>query len=279
MSTEMEELLTEQMRLQAAEAEWRPELLTGAMRLRCRRRAQRRALVAVTACVAAAVLVASVVAAVPGGRPRVAARPPQAETVAYVLHRVTSAVAAAKTDTLEITTNVNGWTFRLSVRVEPSGRIDLQPGSIRRVFDEPGWRWLITLHWARALRAAHGRFWLVLLPPPGIQDHSPLMVEPVPTQLLLSAIPGLGMDIPTPQNMRLELADGTFRLAGAQTVGGARLLHLVGSARSDRGLSVWVSAATYLPVRSSYRITVYAAGRIRSELLTSSLMWVPVPRR
>ncbi len=273
MNTDIEELITEQMRLQAAESAWRPELLNGALRLRRRRRAKRGALAAGTTCVAAVVLVASVVASVPGGRPRAAAGPPQAETVAYVLHRVTSALAAAKTDTLEIKTNLNGWTFRLRIEFRPSGLIDLRFGASQGVLHEADWRWVVP--W----RMAHSRFWLVLLPPPGAQDNSPLMVQPFPTRLALSAVPGLGVTVPTPQNIRLELADGTFRLAGSQTVDGTRLLHLEGSARSDRSLSVWVSAANYLPVRSSYRITVDASGRIGSELLTSELTWVPVPKR
>jgi hypothetical protein len=51
-----------------------------------------------------------------------------------------------------------------------------------------------------------------------------------------------------------------------------RLLELQGAARSDSDLALWVSATSYLPVRSQVRLS--SATAARSVLLTSELSWL-----
>jgi hypothetical protein len=266
MNAEMEELLTEQMHRQAAEAQWRPELLRGALRLRHRRRVRRRgAAVTATACIAAGALAVSLAAAAPapGGRTGSPARPPQAHTAAYVVHRAMSAMTGAKADVLEVQTHASYWSARTWFEIRPvaqqridfwvDGRLESSAviGSRLIVVD------FLTRTWAeeRLAREQGG--------PTGWQGF----VEIESDQVLMT----LGEGLPTPQNIRHELADDVFRFVGVQTVGRTRLLHLQSTSRwAGGGVSIWVNASTYLPVRSSF-----LSGPV---LLTARLTWLPATR-
>jgi len=262
MSTDIEELLTDQMRAQAAEITWQPELLRGAMRRRRSRRIAHRGL-ASAAVVGVVALVAAVAgltdagrAPLPGGNDTggVAGRA-RAVTVGFVVSRARSAVAAAETGVLEIkTAGPHGWSFVTWCELGPvrQFRIDVERAG-DRISDTFG-------NGSRTLTVNfRTRTWWEVQEPGE---------PPVP----LSAVGGFGQVLPTPQDIRRELARGAFRLVGATTSGGVRLLELQGAARSDSDLALWVSATSYLPVRSQVRLS--SATAARSVLLTSELSWL-----
>jgi hypothetical protein len=90
---------------------------------------------------------------------------------------------------------------------------------------------------------------------------------------------GLNAPLPTPSAIRRALAVGSYRLVGSETVNGARLLHLRWTRPSQpagfggyHSLDLWVSAATYLPVRSVTDESVYA------PRMESTFTWQPATR-
>jgi hypothetical protein len=269
MNADVEELLTEHMRSQAELAVWRPELLHEALRRQRSRRARQRVLLPALAVGVAAAVALSV--AVPGRSVRTAAHP-KAETVAYVVSRARSAMAAADADVLKIQTHMpDGWSYTLWFEVRPALqlRIDVQSpsGPLQDTFAD-GSR-ILTVDF-------RNRIWWTVQRPSSSGSHVTLMLPGEAMVPLLSVGSGFGgLSLPTPQNLRHELADGAFRLAGTQTSNGASLLHLQGAGASDRGVNIWVNAASYLPVRSTELIRAQTGNRLGWMLLSSRLSWLP----
>lgn len=280
MNSNVEELLAQELHRQADNTQWQPKLLRGA--LRRHRRRQRRRLVALpvlAAGVAAAVAV-SVAAAVPG-RSASPARGQTAETAAYIVGRAKSAVAAASSDVLEVRSQPQvGWS--VTSWIAPNGvvRLDthLVPGGYTTFYAEPAktvivdyqtksW-WSVKADWlvrgmsSSRRQLAQYRHDLRLMP--GLLAFQPNAWDNDDPKVTL----------PTPAVIRSELADGKFRLIGTQTSDGQRLIELRGAdsnagvAAHYRTLTIWVNAATYLPVRS------VAAG-LGTPRLVSEFTWLP----
>jgi hypothetical protein len=248
------------MRTRAAEAAWQPEVLHGALRRRHRRRIAHRGLASaacagVVALVAAVALSAAGRAPLPGGNDAGgAAGRARAVTVAFVVSRARSAVAA-ETGVLEIkTVGPHGWSFVTWSELGPVRqiRIDVERGGDR-----------ISDTFANSSRSLTVNFRTRTWREAQQEGEAPVPV---------SAVGGFGQALPTPQNVRRELASGAFRLVGATTSGGVRLLRLQGTASTDSDLTVWINAASYLPVRSLVRLR--SATSARSVLLTSELSWL-----
>jgi hypothetical protein len=275
MNTDVEELLTEQLRKQAESTAWRPELLDGALRRHKARRTRGRLLFPGLAVgVAGAVVLSVASVAVPGRSVRTAVHP-KAQTVAYVVSRAQSAMAAADADVLRIQTHMpDGWMYTLWFEVRPvlQLRIDVQSpsGPLQDTFAD-GSR-VLTVDF-------RNRIWWTVQRPRSSGSQVTLMLPGEAMVPLLSAGTGFGgLWLPTPQNLRHELADGAFRLAGRQASNGARLLHLQGTGASDRGVNIWVNAASYLPVRSSMLVRVQTGRRLGWMLLSSRLTWLSATR-
>jgi hypothetical protein len=272
MNTKVEDLLAEQMRIEAQAATWRPELLHGALRRYRNRRLRHKAALPALAVGVAGAVAASVAVGIPG---RTApAVHPQARTVANIIGRAQSAMAAADTDVLQVRTHLaSGWSYTLWFEVRPVVRlrIDVQSASVlpRDVFAD-GSRILTLDYQSRT-------WWQVRLPVRARGRRVTLMVPGEAMVALLSVGSGLGggLVLPTPQNLRRELRDGKFRLVGTQTIDRTRVLRLQGARRSDHGLTIWVNAASYLPVRSSVLIREQTGSRLGWTRLTSLLTWLP----
>jgi hypothetical protein len=92
---------------------------------------------------------------------------------------------------------------------------------------------------------------------------------------------GLGARLPSAAAIRRELANGSFRLVGTETVGGERLLHLRGSGVLPQfgplnhpgwgyqTIDMWINARTYLPVSSVTGEGPYA------PRMHSTFTWLP----
>jgi hypothetical protein len=270
MNADVEELLTEQMRRQAEAAAWRPDLLRRALRRHSSRRARHRALLPALAVGVAGAVALSVV--VPG-RTAPARVAPKVQTVGYVVSRAQSAMAAVEADVLKIQTDMtNGWSYTLWFEVRPTLqlRIDVvsPSGRLQDTFAD-GSR-ILTVNFK-------ARIWWTVRSPAGTGGSRVTLMLPGEAMVpLLSVGTGFGgLDLPTPQNLRHELADGAFRLVGTDITDGARLLQLQGTSGSDRSVNIWVSAASYLPVRSSQLMRTQTGSRLGRMLLTSRLSWLP----
>jgi hypothetical protein len=280
MNSNVEEMLAHELHRQADNTQWRPELLSEALRRHRRRRIRRRVALPVLAAGVAAAVAASVAMVVP--RPSTsAARGQTVETVAYILGRAKSAVAAANADLLEVRSRPGG-DWSVTSWVAPKNgvvRLDthLVRGGHTAFYAEPSntvivdyetksW-WSVRLDWL-------------------VRGMSPSLRQRAQYRHDLRLIPGLlafqmnawdngdpKLTLPTPAVIRSELADGRFRLIGTQTSGGQRLLELRGTdsdaavAEHYRALTIWVNADTYLPVRS------VAAG-LGSRQLVSEFTWL-----
>ncbi len=274
MNTDLEELLTAQMRGQAQATAWRPELLDGALRRHKARRIRGRLLFPVLAVGVAAAVAVSVALAAPNRTAAPAKVAPNVQTVGYVVSRAKSAITAAAADVLEVRTQTsNGWSYTLWFEIHPVLQLRVavanSSGRTQEVFAN-GSR-MLTLDFQTRT------WWSVPLPPSMRGKHVTLMV-PGSAFMPLLAVSAAGVSkvaLPTPQNLRAELTDGAFRLVGTGTVAGTRVLHLQGDASSNRGVNMWVSSATYLPVRSSVRIRVQTGKRIGWLQLSSRLTWMP----
>lgn len=273
MNADVEELLTEQMHREADAAAWRPELLNGALRRRKIRRARGRVLIPAMAVGVAAAVVASVALA-DAGRVAPARIAPKVQTVAYVVNRAKSAITAADEDVLEVQTRAaSGWSYTLWFEVRPVLQLRVD------VANTSGWSEEVFADGFRitTLDFQNHTWWAVQLPSGARPKHAILMVPGEAMVPLMTVGSGLGgaLALPTPQNLRRELADGKFRLAGQETIDGTRVLHLQGASPSDRSVNIWVNAASYLPVRSSELIRSQTGNRLGWLRLNSRLTWLP----
>lgn len=283
MSIDLEQLLPEEMQRRAGQTGWRPDLLSRALRRHRRRRLRRRAATAAAAGSLAVALLAVAVAVAPDHTTPTAARA-KVETDAYVLRQAKIAVAGASTDVLEVRSrSSDGWSF--TTWYDPANgaiRLDVQPAAGRPTFyyAEPRQTVIVdygtmtwwsrdlanpVLHRPVRLRAQLGR-WVRLVP------------AAIATETMAWGAGGL--TAPTPATIRHELADGQFTLIGSQTVHGQRLLELRGgywfgqhTASGKDVLTLWVSAATYLPVRSIADDAL--GGGASSPPLYSQFSWLP----
>ncbi len=274
MNAEVEELLTEQMRKEAAAAAWRPELLAGALRRRKARRARGRLLLPALAVGVAAAVAASVALAAPNRSTAPTRVAQKLQTVGYVVSRAKSAISAAGADVVEVQTSAsNGWSYTLWFEIRPvlqlRSEVANASGRTQEVFASS--TRIITLDFQT-------RTWWTVQLPPALRGKKLALMVPGSAFMSLLAISAAGLAqvaLPTPQNLRSELTHGAFRLVGTQTLGSTRLLHLQGDAPSNRGVSMWVNAASYLPVRSSVRIRVQTGKRLGWMQLSSRLTWMP----
>ena len=252
----MEELLAAALRRRANEVGWQPKLLDGALQRRQKRLIRRRAgLAAGTVFLAVTVLAVSVSAVASGGGGRRVM--PKVQTDAYVVSRTRSAVGAARGDVLKVASQVaDGWSYTTWVdSATGNSRIDVYaPGGGGTVFYYVSRsRAVIVNYQTRTYSTAsvilHGRRQIPLL----------TRVVLFPVSLTWG---GLGARIPSASAIRRELANGSFRLVGTQTVQGQRLLHLRGSGVLPQlkplnhpgwgyqTIDTWINARTYLPVSS-----------------------------
>jgi hypothetical protein len=275
VSVDIEDLLATALRRRANEVDWQPELLDGTLQRRHKRLIRRRAGLAVGAVsLAVTVLAVSVSAVVSGGGVRSAT--PKIQTDAYVVSRTRSAVEAARTDVLKVDTQVaDGWSYASWVdSATGDSRIDVYPpGAGAPVFYYVSRSSAVIVNYqtktySTASVIVHGR------------RQIPLMTRIVlfPVSLTWG---GLGARIPSAAAIRRELANGSFRLAGTETVGGQRLLHLRGSGvlpqfrplnHPDWGyqtIDMWINARTYLPVSSASGAGPYA------PRMHSTFTWLP----
>lgn len=274
MNADVEELLTEQMRQRAAATRWRPELLDGALRRHKVRRTRGLVMFPVLAVGIAAAVALSVAVAVDGRSPAPAKAGPKAQTVAYVVNRARSAITAADADVLEVQTRASyGWSYTLWFEIRPAMQLKAdvanKSGRTQEVF-ATGTR-ILTLDFQT-------RTWWAVRLPPDMRGRRVALMVPGSAFMSLLSVSAAGLSklaLPTPQNLRSELTDGTFRLVGTEDIGGTRLLHLQGDASSNRGINMWVNTATYLPVRSSVLIRVQIGRRLGWQRLSSRLTWLP----
>lgn len=274
MSIDIEELLATALRRRANEVDWQPELLDGALQRRRRRLIRRRAgLAAGTVSVAATVLAVSVSSAVSGGKVRIAT--PKVQTVSYVVNRTRSAVDAARGDVLKVDSQVaDGWSFTTWVEsATGNSRIDEHPPSGGPVF-----------YYVTRSRAFIVNYQTKTYSTASVSVHGRRQV-PILTRVVLFPVTltwgGLGARIPSASAIRRELANGSFRLVGTETVGGQRLLHLRGSGVLPQlrplnhpgwgyqTIDMWINARTYLPVSSVTGEGPYA------PRMHSTFIWLP----
>jgi hypothetical protein len=281
MNSNVEELLAQELRRQADNTRWQPELLRGALQRHRRRRIRRRVALPVLAAGVAAAATVSVAVAVVAPPLSTPAVRPTIETVAYVLSRAKSAVTAARADVLEVRSQPrDGWS--VTSWIAPNNgvvRLDtyLVPGGHTAFYAEPAKTVIVDYQ---------TKSWWSVKPDWLVRGLSPTRRQLAQYRHDLRLIPGLlafqlnawdngdpKLTIPTPAVIRSELADGKFRLIETQTSGGQRLLELRGTdsnagvAAHYRALTIWVNAATYLPVRS------VAAG-LGSRPLVSEFAWL-----
>lgn len=251
MSADLEELLSAELLKRAEGITWQPVVLDRALHRHGRLRRRRRVAMATgMACAAAVVLAVSVSAATPetgGTHARGLVR-----TVAYVVNRVRTAIGAAQAEVLEVRSRTSiGWSYTAWFKpATGQSRVDVYPpagGS--PVFYYFGNSRSVTVDYqSRTYSTGHiTQQWQQLIVPVWVSWN------------------GLNAALPTPAAIRRALAVGSYRLVGSETVDGARLLHLrwtrplrptgLGGYHS---LDLWVSAATYLPVRSVTDESVYA---------------------
>jgi hypothetical protein len=260
MNTDVEELLTDQMHKQAAAAAWRPELLHDALRRTKTRRTRRRALIPALAVSTAAAVAVSVALTAPS-RSAPKAAVPRAQTAAYVVSRARSAVAAAGADVLEVRSHAgDGWSFTAWFD-KTAVRLDVQPasGGPTFYFAEPNRTVIVDYQnsswWTWNLSKVLNRM------PARLKAHlrQPIRLLPAVIALVMNTWGGPGPGLPTAAEIRSELAGGSFRMVAEQTVNGQRLLELRGSdwripdlppASGNHSLEMWISATSYLPVRS-----------------------------
>jgi hypothetical protein len=268
MSTDLEELLTEEMHRTAGAAHWRPGLLDGALALRRRRRVRQRLTVAASA-TAVAVAVAIVVAG--SGQGARTSGGLRAQTAAYVLRRASSAVAGASGDVLEVTARPAGGVSMTAWMDQATGqmRAELQAAGGRPTYYYAGPSETVVVNYATATYQIRSVSSMLSQLPAAVRQRveaMPRPVEMVPAVFAVMAATWGGdpASLPTPQSIQQALASGSLSLVGTQTVNGQRLLHLRGSGRSPgpqaspslasgpaaQTLDLWVSAVSYLPVRS-----------------------------
>jgi hypothetical protein len=251
MSADLEELLSAELPRRAEAVTWQPAVLDRALDLHRRlRRRRRMAIAAGLACVAVVVVTASVSAATlgtGGARSR-----GLVTTVAYVVGRVRTAIGAARADVLEVHSRTSiGWSY--TAWFDPAtgqSRVDVYPpGGGAPVFYYFGRSRLVAVDY-QSRTYVTGKTTL--------QSQSLLIP-------IWVAWNGVDAPLPTPAAIRHALAAGSYRLVGRETVDGVRLLHLRWTRPAPRAvlggygrLDLWVSAQTYLPVRSVTDETPYA---------------------
>jgi hypothetical protein len=292
MKTDVEELLTEQMREQAEAVAWRPELLDGALRRHKSRQARRR-VVFPALVVGLAGAIAASVALAPADRSAPAVRP-KAQTVAYVVRRTRSAVAAAGGDVLRVRSLVSdGWSMTAwfyggdlgQVRIDsvsPSGVTqDFFYDPVRTVIVDYRTRtWWTESNVPTKAELQHLRSYLRSHPQPRTAEPGEVRLVPGEVIAAEAAFGGPGALLPTPATIRNELTDGSLRLEKTVTEDGRRLLLLRGNDEKllpvplkplsgDHTVELWVSAASYLPVRS-----VVGQGP-HAPPLESEFSWLP----
>jgi len=251
---DVEELLAAELDRRASKVTWHPALLDGALARHRQQNLRRRAAVgAATISLAAAVLAVAVAVAAAISSGRAASSRPSVQTLAYVVNRVRSALGAAGAEILEVHSRLsNGWSY--TAWVDPAAgnlRIDTNPpgGSPVRYYAS-GSQVAIVKYETKTYSSEQVDVY-ALGQPPGWILFSLLGV---------SATWGdLGGSIPSAAAIRHQLDVGKFRLAGAETVNGQRLLHLRGVGKLPelrpvgggyRAIDMWVDAATFLPVTS-----------------------------
>jgi hypothetical protein len=266
MSADLEELLSAELLKRSEAITWQPSVLDRALDLHRRLRHRRRmAMAAGIGCAAAVVLAASVSAATPEtGGVRVHGL---VRTVAYVVNRVRAAIGAAHADVLEVQSRTSiGWSY--TAWFEPAtgqSRVDVYPpaGGQPVIYYFGGSRSVTVDYQSRTYVIGHiTQQWQQLI---------------VPVWVSWS---GLDAQLPTPAAIRRTLASGAYRLVGTETVDGERLLHLRWTRPPQptglggyHSLDLWVSATTYLPVRSVTDESPYA------PRMESAFSWQPASRR
>jgi hypothetical protein len=279
MNSNVEELLAEELHRQADSVQWPSDVLDGALRRHRRRRIRRQVGMPVLAAgVAAAVAVSvAMIAPHPSASP---ARGQSVETAAYILGRAKSAIAAASADVLEVRSqsgdewSITSWVapnndiVRLDTRLVRGGHTTFYAESSKTVIvDYQTMSW-----WSVKLRLARG---LSVTQRERVQYRHDLRLIPALLAFQMNASDNGGpkLTLPTTAVIRSELADGEFRLVGTETSGGQRLLELRGTyshaavTEHYQALTMWVNAATYLPVRS------VAAG-FGTQRLVSEFTWL-----
>jgi hypothetical protein len=278
MKTEVEELLTDELRYRAGQAALPPALLPEALVAGARRRRrQRRARLAGVAGTAALAGAGGLVVALLAAAPR-------AQTVAYVVGRTQSALAAVGGDVLEVSSRAaGGWSLEgWFAQADRPVRLDVHPPSGGPTEFYAGYDRTVVVSYRT-------RQWWELERLPASRDMSVTQGFPAPARRVgllpptvirvMNAWGGPRTSLPTAANIRKELANGSFRLVGRETVHGQPLLELRGHdslmglgapAGADyHTLVLWISARTYLPVWS-----VAGAGQGGGPALYSTFTWL-----
>jgi hypothetical protein len=270
VNIDVQELVADELRRQASAVTWQPALLDRALERHRRRQFRRRAaLGAGTFSLAVAVLAVVVSTALSRGP---AASRPAVQTVAYVVSRARSALATAGAGILEVQSRLsNGWSYTAWLRpADGEIRIDTYPpaGGPVRYYASNSRAFVVndetkTYSTQRITVYALGQ-------PPGMMLMSLFGVS--------VTWGDLGGSIPSAAAIRHQLATGSFRLIGTETVNGHRLLHLRGEGRLPelrpagggyRALDMWINASTFLPVRSVTGEGPYA------PRINSTFTWLP----
>lgn len=223
-----------------------------------------------------AVLAVSVSAAV-SSHPIQPARP-TVQTVAYVVSRTRSAVDAASAEILEVHSRLsNGWSY--SAWLEPAtgdSRVDMLP---------PAGAGGPLFYYSDRFRAVLVNYQTKTYSTESLPVRGHAVA---PGLMQLSVFPvsvswgDLGPGLPTPAVIRRELAGGSFRLVGTETVNGQKLLHLRGNTTlpplgprrwGDDTLDIWINNATYLPVSSVTGLGPHA------PRMYSTFKWLPPTRQ
>jgi hypothetical protein len=250
-----------------------------------RRRRRRLALssaAAVGALAAGAVaLVAVMVPGVRGGR---------ADTTAYVVKRVSSALSAAEPGEIaqmtvttrtaqtpgsaSTTTTAEEWSngdqWRL-VTYSPDGRPLYDEGFSTSLYTLVNYQ---ARTWARQPGLSPGAGGVSVVPgPPGCQ-RTPAAVSPL---LFAYGLPGTrstASSLPSTvaRDLRAAVSCGALVDAGRQRVDGTEAIELTRQRGSPVSETIWVSRSTYLPVRVVVR---FSFGKLPSREQTADFTWLP----
>jgi len=214
-----------------------------------------------------------------------------ADTTAYVVKRVSSALSAAEPGAIaqmtvttrtaalsggKVTTTIakewsSGGQWRL-VTYSPDGRPLYDEG-----FSSQGLYTLVSYQartWARQPGLGPGPAGVSVLPgPPGCDSPSAAAVP----LMFGYGLPGTGSSagsLPSTvaRELRAAVSCGSLTSAGRQRVDGIDAIELTSRPDSPVSEKVWVSPSTYLPVRVSVRV---AFGKLPGRQQTASITWLP----